>query len=293
MMTNLSPCIQAYLASIIASIALLERMSRWSEFIQFQKRNEVQLTKKVNQYFQAQGRRLVRQLNATNINSAPDLLDWRREALAMQALLRRTFQAAYITGYKRADKQVAQIQRDAREQAIGEEDEEDVNLDADLIAIQGALEAVDDTLDQLTTLISLETRVKIQNVLAKGLEEGQSIAQIAQGIQAVFESSKVRATMIARTEIIRALNQGARQAYTDSGFLKDINQDFEVRVTGTGKPRKDGSVQSILGPPAHPNCVCALALDPDTGILEWLLSTKPCPICIDIEAENQRLINAA
>lgn len=280
--------------------AQLSRRVFWTRFVRFQKQNQGKLSNSLGSYFGGQGRRLVRKINENNLEKATDLLNWGNEGKALIALLRPTFTEAFIRGFRFADQQVAISV--PKQESIGSAGKRlilgspqlllEQSTDADLIAIEGAKDAIDDALDKLTGQIEEATKDKIRQKLRVGIEKGLDIEAIKDSILSVFDVTETRARLIARTEMIRALNAGARKAYEDSGFLKDPDQVFTVRVDGTGEPRKGGAI-TVDGPPAHPNCRCAMALDVETGLLEWILSSDPCEICIAIFDENQADLKAA
>lgn len=93
----------------------------------------------------------------------------------------------------------------------------------------------------------------------------------------VERAIRQRAEMIARTETIRAANIGQQElwqqalegGYIDRTALQvwvaspdacDDCVDLDEQVAELGQPF-DGPEGPILGPPAHPNCRCALSLD--------------------------------
>lgn len=65
------------------------------------------------------------------------------------------------------------------------------------------------------------TEDAIRKALSAGIQEGEGIPQLRKRIQGVFaDASKNRATMIARSETIRASNFAAEQAYIQSGVVE-------------------------------------------------------------------------
>ena len=105
-----------------------------------------------------------------------------------------------------------------------------------------------------------------------------------------------KAEMIARTEMIKALNLGQLKAFKESGFLKNENQQFEAFKfkQDDGKPSKIGGSGTLIdSPPAHPRCRCTIGLDPDSGLMFWIASPSACPICLDIEATTLDGVRAA
>ncbi len=301
-----SPATWVLCQEIFGDLNVIEQVAsgrvRWRKFTRFQKQNTPKLQPRILGYFQAQGRRLVRQITETNIYGVESILDWRREGMALEALLRPTYTEGWLHGHDMADRQVGAML--GQRESIFEQKTiiagpgislREQSVDVDLIAIEGAREAIDDALELLTGSVSNTTKDQIRDVLSQGIEGGWDIRRIRNGILEVFHTSDGRALNIARTEIIRALNSGARTAYVDSGFMRDTNQNFQVpegALDSKGKPIRqlDGPIDT---PPAHPHCRCAIALDPDSGILEWLIAPGACEICQAIFGDNQNLLKAA
>ena len=66
-----------------------------------------------------------------------------------------------------------------------------------------------------------ETRRLLHTVINDSMSAGDGIPQLTKKIQLLYENmSKYRATRIARTEAIWALNEGALQGYTQSGVVE-------------------------------------------------------------------------
>ena len=73
----------------------------------------------------------------------------------------------------------------------------------------------------LAKSINLTTTEALRKELALGFDAGESIQQIVKRIEGYFETnSKVRAEMVARTEVIAASNEGALHRYEMEGIDK-------------------------------------------------------------------------
>ena len=71
----------------------------------------------------------------------------------------------------------------------------------------------------LAKSINMTTMDAIRKALAEGYTEGESIQQLTKRIEGYFEgNSKVRATMVARTETIAASSMGAQDRYDKEGI---------------------------------------------------------------------------
>ena len=112
------------------------------------------------------------------------------------------------------------------------------------------------------------TRDAIREAVAQAIEDGDSAAELSDRIESLGAFSEERATMIARTEIIRSHAQGQMAAMRESGVVEqkswssageevcdecsanedlgpiDLDEDF------------DGGDEPVDAPPMHPGCRC-------------------------------------
>jgi len=116
--------------------------------------------------------------------------------------------------------------------------------------------------------ISDTTRDKLRKTLSEGVANGESIPSLASRVSAVYDEAKgSRAKKIARTETIAASNQGALQAYDQSGVVEkkewycaidertcEICSAMHKEVVDLHKNFSGG----VDAPPAHPNCRCVI-----------------------------------
>ena len=110
------------------------------------------------------------------------------------------------------------------------------------------------------------TKDLLRKTLIEGVEAGESIPKLASRVKAVYEDAKgFRATRIARTEILSASNQGALQAYDQSGVVEkkewliagDACEDC-VPMQGEVVKLHDNFSCGVDSPPLHPNCRCTI-----------------------------------
>ena len=109
---------------------------------------------------------------------------------------------------------------------------------------------------------------KLRKTLAEGVANGEKIPSLASRVSGVYDEAKgSRAIKIARTETSAASNNGALQAYDQSGVVKE-----KEWLRGGGEEcdicdslEKEGPIplhSSFSGgfdaPPAHPNCICTI-----------------------------------
>jgi SPP1 gp7 family putative phage head morphogenesis protein len=137
---------------------------------------------------------------------------------------------------------------------------------------------------KFTQQINSITEEDLRAVLTKAQKEGWAVTKIRDEIRAVFNGyTKDRAELIARTEVIRSSNMGAKMAYKQAGVreivwltAKDertcpicrpldgkvigIEQDFfkvgDVIEGDDGKPYKVTYENISAGGPIHPGCRC-------------------------------------
>ena len=111
------------------------------------------------------------------------------------------------------------------------------------------------------------TLEKLRKTLAQGVANGEKIPSLASRVSAVYDEGKgYRAVRIARTETIASSNQGALQAYDQSGVIKKKEWiaesdacDICLAIEARGPVKLHNSFSGGFDcPPAHPNCRCAV-----------------------------------
>jgi SPP1 gp7 family putative phage head morphogenesis protein len=127
---------------------------------------------------------------------------------------------------------------------------------------------------QLLGDVSTELASGIKRTITQGVLEGKSIPQVAREIgkvvddpdaflkagKTVFKSTQQRATLIARTETLRAHNEGRKVFYREVGVKKVKWITAHDERTCPECAPLDGRVFKIddaPGPPRHPGCRCA------------------------------------
>lgn len=113
-------------------------------------------------------------------------------------------------------------------------------------------------------------RQKLIQIIVDSLKDGKSVPEIRGIIQADFdEYSKTQSQRITRTEVLRASNQGAVDAYEQSGVVEgkqwltagatDECAEYEGQiVTLSGNFYNSESEFEDGDPPLHPNCRCVV-----------------------------------
>lgn len=118
--------------------------------------------------------------------------------------------------------------------------------------------------------ITQEVREQVKEELKRGYIMGESIPDIAKRLRntklgkGVWPSAQKRAEVVARTEIIRASNQGALYVYRQYDVKRVMwlaaadERTCEICGTPNGLHRKIFPIDQVPfgGPPAHPRCRC-------------------------------------
>ncbi len=118
----------------------------------------------------------------------------------------------------------------------------------------------------LVTDISDNTRDMLQSAVVDAIEQGMGSRELAARISASVGFSEARAETISRTELIRASNAAALDAYKASGVVDGkswatagddaVEEDCEMNEADGVIPLDDAFSSGDDAPPAHPNCRC-------------------------------------
>jgi SPP1 gp7 family putative phage head morphogenesis protein len=126
---------------------------------------------------------------------------------------------------------------------------------------------------QLLGDVSAELASSVKRVVTQGVLAGKSIPEVARDIgrvvedkdafrragKTVFKTAQQRATLIARTETLRAHNEGRKVFYRQVGITKiRWLTAHDERTCKICRPL-DGKVfaiDEVEGPPRHPGCRC-------------------------------------
>lgn len=293
-MIALESALHPVLVELDRLTALLERDTaghvRWLDMTKIQRDSEESLTANLQSYFLGQLNRLLSRITSADVD-VDSLLDWSEEGKRFREIIQAKYMAAWAYGYRFAREEASGIPESERNPSnviyLREEYSEDY------LITKAAIDAVNEALDELTEQISETTKDQIKGALKQGIEDGWSVKRIQEEIVKAFtiagmDIGEYRALVIARTELIRALNTGARRAYEDSGFLKDPSAQF----TATVRNAEGDEVKQYLldAPPAHPMCRCTLSMNPIDGVLVWYtsLDERVCDICAPMDGQEAR-----
>jgi len=126
---------------------------------------------------------------------------------------------------------------------------------------------------QLLGDVSTELASSIHRTITHGVLSGKSIPEISRDIgrvvkdpdafrragKTVFKTAQRRATLIARTETLRAHNEGRKVFYRQVGVTKVrwlIADDTRTCPACRALNGKVFNLDEVDGPPLHPNCRC-------------------------------------
>lgn len=127
-----------------------------------------------------------------------------------------------------------------------------------------------DNVTKFTQSMLSTDRDTLTKLVTDGIQSGQSVAQIRGAIQESFDGiTRNQAQRITRTEVLRASNQAAVDAWQQSGVVEGKQWVTAGAVDECAD--YDGAVESLDGsfyqdttefldgdPPLHPNCRCVL-----------------------------------
>jgi len=112
---------------------------------------------------------------------------------------------------------------------------------------------------------------KLRRILDAGFEQGKTIPEMMLDVKQCFDSwDTYRAEIITRTEVSRASNEAAVEAYRQSGVVEqkqwltapdccDICAEMDGDVVGLEDTFFDDDYGDGMSPPLHPNCRCSVA----------------------------------
>lgn len=202
--------------------------------------------------------------------------DWARTQISvsqkpMQLALARLYAEGYVTGEYAAETMLARL--------VGLRKAPTINVGAinwatwkpgnraaaALVKPKGGLRSLLDREKIVVADTVLDTKLdRIGTALARGLEQGWTPAKVAQMIDTVIDDPQ-HALVIAQTEMSRAVSVATRDRYETAGVEMvewlvaegcDVCQEnADASPIGIGDTFPSGDSE----PPAHPNCMCALA----------------------------------
>ncbi len=139
----------------------------------------------------------------------------------------------------------------------------------EVVLTPDVLEIIDqDVINELNNLtldlirgLSEDTKKKLAYELRSGLLQGEPIPKLSDRVRSVFETSKTRAEMIARTESIRVFNTAAVKRYERAGVKKyRWIVAWDERLCSKCAPLHNRvyRIGANPPPPLHPRCRCTV-----------------------------------
>lgn len=117
--------------------------------------------------------------------------------------------------------------------------------------------------------ITESTRNGIRQLVVKSLTDGLTVDEFANELESSYQFSNLRAETIARTELASAHVQGTLTAWKSSGLVEGKRWLLGSEHPGIEDECDENEADGVIdlddvfssgddGPPAHPNCVCAV-----------------------------------
>jgi SPP1 gp7 family putative phage head morphogenesis protein len=145
---------------------------------------------------------------------------------------------------------------------------------------------------QLLGDVTTELASGIRRAVTAGVLSGKSIPEVAREIgrvvedkeafrkagKTVFKTAQQRATLIARTETLRAHNEGRKVFYRQVGVTRVQWITAHDERTCPVCRSLDGKVfriDEVDGPPSHASCRCSLAFYQTQESAPWALTPRP------------------
>ena len=97
----------------------------------------------------------------------------------------------------------------------------------------------------------------IKREMLTGVEKSETTLQIMRRIRDAADLGTQRATLIARTEVMKAVNQGAAERYKEAGVQMEWLTTHDELLCEECAAR-DGEVVTTDLPPLHPRCRCCV-----------------------------------
>ncbi|MBE8539433.1 minor capsid protein [Geoglobus acetivorans] len=163
----------------------------------------------------------------------------------------------------------------------------------EVVLTPDVLEIVDqDIINELNNLtldlikgLGEDTKKRLAYELRTGLLQGESVPKLANRVRSVFDASKTRAEMIARTESIRAFNTAAIRRYERAGIKKyRWIVAWDERLCSKCAPLHNQvfRIGANPPPPLHPRCRCTVI-----PVLEKPVEEKPSEIIREITGDSE------
>lgn len=184
----------------------------------------------------------------------------------MQVALSRLYADGYTFGAKVAETRLTGLKKDVSVSTVDWATWKPGNESAAaLVRPRGGLESLLASRKISVSDDVIHTKLdRIGTALAKGLEKGFTPQETAKMIDVIIDDPQ-QALMIAQTETSRAMSVASRNAYEEANIEQvewlvaegcdDCQENADASPIGINDTFPSGDSE----PPAHPNCMCALA----------------------------------
>lgn len=167
---------------------------------------------------------------------------------------------------KGVSKELAQLLASSIPRIIGEFGLDDVSFE---VVNQHALEWLREYTPKLSENLEQINTDDLRRTLMEGIDGGEDMRKLRDRVDGLFdEYDRERAERIARTETIRAQEEGNQEVYKEAGFERKVwmaNSGAcgecealnDVDVSINESYGQDVFGEDMMTPPLHPNCRCA------------------------------------
>lgn len=130
--------------------------------------------------------------------------------------------------------------------------------------------SVREAVDKFATSMLSTDKAKLASIISSGIADGSTITEIRDSIDSIFgQYTKMQAELITRTEVLRASNMAAQDAFEQSGVVEgkqwitagatDECAALEGQIVELGGSFYASDSEFADGdPPLHPNCRCII-----------------------------------
>jgi len=127
--------------------------------------------------------------------------------------------------------------------------------------------------------LSDQGRLRLTGILRNAEYPGGSVQSILQEAMATGENPIATARTLAGRFDQYERWEFARLARTEVSFAQNAGMEAEWEAEGFVRPFDPVAGQWFDSPPFHPNCICSIVPDPQTGLLVYDVAVTACPIC--------------
>lgn len=142
----------------------------------------------------------------------------------------------------------------------------DLNLNFDIVN-EHALSWLNEHVIGLSEKLEEINISDLKNTLLEGIDAGEAMRDLTNRVNELFEEyDKTRAETIARTETIRAQEQGNLEVYKEAGFKRkiwfanpdccELCEELDNKDIPIDEPYFSDSYGDGMAPPRHPRCRC-------------------------------------